>query len=105
MGKVSPPPYVVVVSLQKSGTNLVAHMMADVFGYRCIGHGIRDSFDELLTRLHAKDPGVSDRRSLLECGEAPKKYRQNQLRFLPPPDHREPIIQPKNKVRVEKQGR
>ena len=53
MGKVSPPPYVVVVSLQKSGTNLVAHMMADVFGYRCIGHGIRDSFDELLTRLHA----------------------------------------------------
>ncbi len=64
MGKVSPPPYVVVVSLQKSGTNLVAHMMADVFGYRCIGHGIRDSFDELLTRLHVKDPGVSDRRSL-----------------------------------------
>ncbi|MBV1849979.1 sulfotransferase domain-containing protein [Catellatospora tritici] len=64
MGEESAPPSVVVVSLQKSGTNLVARMMADAFGYRCIGHGIRDSFDELLTRLHAKEPGVSDRRSL-----------------------------------------
>ncbi|WP_055587030.1 sulfotransferase family protein [Peterkaempfera griseoplana] len=64
MGEVSTPPRVVVVSLQKSGTNLVARMMADAFGYRCIGHGIRDSFDEVLTRLHAKNPRVSDRRSL-----------------------------------------
>jgi len=64
MGAVSPPPYVVVVSLQKSGTNLVARMMADAFGYHCVGHGIRDSFDEILTRLHAKDSSVSDRRSL-----------------------------------------
>lgn len=62
--KVNAPPHIVVVSPQKSGTNLVARMMADAFGYRCIGHGIRDSFDEVLTRLHAKDPGVSDRRSL-----------------------------------------
>lgn len=64
MGEAGTPPYVVVVSLQKSGTNLVARMMADAFGYRCIGHGIRESFDEVLTRLHAKEPGVSDRRSL-----------------------------------------
>lgn len=64
MGAVSPPPYVVVVSLQKSGTNLVARMMTDAFGYHCVGHGIRDSFDEILARLHAKDPGASDRRSL-----------------------------------------
>jgi len=64
MGEVSTPSRVVVVSLQKSGTNLVARMMANAFGYRCIGHGIRDSFDEVLTRLHARDPGVSDRHSL-----------------------------------------
>lgn len=64
MNKVSTSPYVVVVSLKKSGTNLVARMMTDVFGYRCIGHGIRDSFDEVLTRLQAKDSGVSNRRSL-----------------------------------------
>lgn len=64
MGETTRSPYVVVVSLQKSGTNLVARMMADEFGYRCIGHGIRDSFDEVLTRLHEKEPGVSDRRSL-----------------------------------------
>lgn len=64
MGDTDAPPRVVVVSLQKSGTNLVARMMSDVFGYRCIGHGIRDSFDEVLTRLHAKEPDVSDRRSL-----------------------------------------
>ena len=64
MSEVSTQPRVVVVSLQKSGTNLVARMMEDAFGYRCIGHGIRDSFDEVLTRLHAKDPGVRDRRSL-----------------------------------------
>jgi hypothetical protein len=64
MGEDSAPPHVVVVSLQKSGTNLVARMMADAFGYRCIGHGIRDSFPEVLARLHAKEPGVSDRRTL-----------------------------------------
>ena len=64
MGVTAASPYVVVVSLQKSGTNLVARMMADEFGYRCIGHGIRESFDEVLTRLHEKEPGVSDRRSL-----------------------------------------
>ncbi|MEV2264970.1 sulfotransferase domain-containing protein [Nonomuraea africana] len=64
MGETDTPPRVVVVSLQKSGTNLVARMMEDVFGYRCIGHGIRDSFDEVLGRLHAKEPGVTDRRSL-----------------------------------------
>lgn len=62
--KVNAPSHIVVVSLQKSGTNLAARMMTDAFGYRCIGHGIRDSFPELLTRLHAKEPGVSDRRSL-----------------------------------------
>jgi hypothetical protein len=64
MGAVNPPPYVVVVSLQKSGTNLVARMMADAFGYHCVGHGIRDSFDDILGRLRAKDGGASDRRSL-----------------------------------------
>lgn len=64
MGTVSPPPYVLVVSLQKSGTNLVARMMADSFGYHCVGHGIRDSFDEIQARLRAKDTGASDRRSL-----------------------------------------
>ena len=64
MGAVSPPPYVVVVSLQKSGTNLVARMMADAFGYHCVGHGIRDSFPEILARLQAKDAGASDKRSL-----------------------------------------
>ena len=53
-----------VVSLQKSGTNLVARMMGDVFGYRCVGHGIRDSFDEVQERLRVKDGGSSDRRSL-----------------------------------------
>ena len=56
--------YVVVVSLQKCGTNLVARMMSDAFGYHCVGHGIRDSFDEILARLHAKEPGASDSRSL-----------------------------------------
>lgn len=66
MGQVGAPPHVVVVSLQKSGTNLVARMMADAFGYRCIGHGIRDSFDEVLTRLHAKAPGVTERSSLFK---------------------------------------
>ena len=56
--------YVVVVSLQKCGTNLVARMMSDAFGCHCVGHGIRDSFDEILARLHAKEPGASDSRSL-----------------------------------------
>jgi hypothetical protein len=49
---------VVVVSLQKSGTNLVSRMMADVFGYRCVGHGIRDSFEEIQQRLRDKDGGT-----------------------------------------------
>jgi hypothetical protein len=48
---------VVVVSLQKSGTNLVARMMADVFGYRCVGHGIRGSFEEIQQRLRDKHGG------------------------------------------------
>jgi hypothetical protein len=47
-------PYAVVVSLQKSGTNLVARMMTDVFGYHCVGHGMRDSFEEIQERLRAK---------------------------------------------------
>lgn len=57
-------PYVVVVSLQKSGTNLVARMMSEAFRYHCIGHGIRESFPEVLGRLHAKEPGVADPRTL-----------------------------------------
>ncbi|WP_456819230.1 hypothetical protein [Cellulomonas sp. URHB0016] len=53
------------MSLQKSGTNLVARTMEEAFGYTCVGHGIRDSFDDVLSRLHAKDSGARDRRSLL----------------------------------------
>lgn len=58
----SAPPYVVVVSLQKSGTNLVARLMRDAFGYRCIGHGIRESFDEVQERLRVRG-GATERGS------------------------------------------
>jgi hypothetical protein len=43
-------PYVVVVSLAKSGTNLVANLMRSL-GYKCIGHGLRDSYEELWEKL------------------------------------------------------
>ncbi len=47
--------YVVVVSLQKCGTNLIANLMRGL-GFRCIGHGIRDSYEELWARLAAFAP-------------------------------------------------
>jgi len=42
--------YAIVVSLPKTGTNLVAKLMTSL-GYNCVGQGIKSSYDEMFRKL------------------------------------------------------